>query len=224
MCVCSNKITIKASLLENAVLGALETHLMRDELVQVFCEEYQKSLNRLRSLQRTALSKQKAELSKLDKERANIIKAIKDGLPAELIKDELEEISQRQDDLKKLIEDQSHEVRPIIHPSMALRYREAVTGLRESLKEGQAAEAKEHVRALIEKIVLIPKKGRKELSIDLYGDLAGILKIASEDKYLKKDGILKRKLEKNAVSDNIVFEPSLQLVAGEDSNLLTFGL
>jgi hypothetical protein len=79
--------------LEDAVLSALEIHLMRDELVQVFCEEYQKSLNQLRSAQRMTISKQKAELARLDKEKANIIQAIKDGVPAELIKDELETIS-----------------------------------------------------------------------------------------------------------------------------------
>ncbi len=135
-------------MLEDAVLSALETHLMRDELVQVFCEEYPKSLNRLRSLQKSSLKKQVAELAKLDKEKANIIQAIKDGVPAELIKDELEQISQRQEELQKRIETQSHKVRPLIHPAMALRYRKAVTGLRNSLKGGQAAEAKEHVRAL----------------------------------------------------------------------------
>lgn len=223
-CVCSNKITIKADVLEDAVLKALETHLMRDELVQVFCEEYQKSLNQLRATQRKAISGQKAELAKLEKEKANIIQAIKDGVPAELIKDELEQISQRKEELQKRIESESHEVRPLIHPAMALRYRQAVTGLRKSLKGGQAGEAKEHVRGLIEKIVLTPKEGRKELSIDLYGDLAGILKIATEDKAMKNYAVLKRKLERVAVNDNVPFEPSVQMVAGAGFEPTTFGL
>jgi site-specific DNA recombinase len=195
-CVCGNRLTIKADVLEDAVLSALETHLMRDELVHVFCEEYQKSLNQLRSQQRKTISKQKAELSRLDKERANIIQAIKDGIPAELIKDDLEQISQKQEKLKKLIETESHQVRPLIHPAMALRYRKTVTELRRSLKGGQASQAKEHVRALIEKIVLTPKEGGKELSIDLYGDLAGILKLASENKLLNKSGPVNKKARK----------------------------
>ena len=97
---------------------------------------------------------------------------------------------------------------------MALRYRKAVTGLRDSLKSGQVAEAKEHVRALIEKIVLTPKEGHKELSIDLYGDLAGILKTATEGKVMTETGVQRKRLEQNAVNDNMVFEPSLQMVAG----------
>jgi len=84
----------------------------------------------------------------------------------ELIKDELEQISQRQEELKKLIENQSKEVRPLlIHP-----------------------------------------------------------KIASEDKIMNNAKGLTKRLEKNAVNDNIVFEPSLQLVAGTGFEPMTFGL
>ena len=84
----------------------------------------------------------------------------------ELIKDELEQISQRQEELKKLIENQSKEVRPLlIHP-----------------------------------------------------------KIASEDKIMDNAKGLTKRLEKNAVNDNIVFEPSLQLVAGTGFEPMTFGL
>ncbi len=223
-CVCSNKKTIKASELENAVLSALETHLMRDDLVEVFCAEYQKTLNELRSTQRATLKKQNAELAKLDKEKANIIQAIKDGVPAALIKDELEQISKKQEELKALVENESKEVRPLIHPAMALRYRKAVMGLRKALKSGEAFEAKEHVRALIEKIVITPKDGRKELSIDLYGDLAGILEIATEGKLMKNMTLQTKRPEKNAVNDNSLFEPSLTMVAGAGFEPTTFGL
>jgi hypothetical protein len=184
-------------------------------MVQVFCEEYQKSLNQLRATQRKTISNQKAELARLDKEKANIIQAIKD---------ELEKIAGRQDDLKNRIEHHDHEVRPLVHPSMALRYRDAISKLKKALISGEAGEAKEHVRALIEKIVLTPKEGSKDLSIDLYGSLAGILKIAKEDKLMKNPGVLTRRLEKKAVIDNILFEPSLQMVAGAGFEPTTFGL
>ncbi|MCP4339661.1 MAG: hypothetical protein GY799_12420 [Desulfobulbaceae bacterium] len=123
---------------------------MQDDLVQVFCDEYKSRLNQLRSTQKTSLSKHKSELAKLKKERANIIQAIKDGVPEDLIKDELEQTSTRQGELKTQIEDQSKEVRPLIHPAMGQRYRKAVNDLRASSRDGQGAEAKQHVRALIE--------------------------------------------------------------------------
>ena len=222
--VCSNKVTIKADELENIVLNALETNLMQDELVQVFCEEYQKHLNVLRSSQKSELKKQKAELTKLEKEKANIIQAIKDGVPAELIKDELDQITQKQKTISKSIEVNTKEIRPLIHPTMALRYRKAISGLKEALKDNKTNEAKEHVRALIDKIILTPKVGRNELSIDLYGDLAGILNIASEEKIMKNFDPKMKKLETNVANDNNQFEPSVQLVAGRGFEPLAFGL
>ena len=222
--VCTNKITIKASELEHAVLKALEANLMQDELVQIFCEEYKSRMNELRSAQKSTLSRHKAERSKLEKEKANIIQAIKDGVPADLIKDELEQISARQTELSKQLESESKEVRPFIHPAMAGRYKKAVNDLKRSLTDGDAGQVKENVRALIEKIVLTPKKEEQRLKIDLYGDLAGILKIASEEKAMKEMSLKTRKLEKKAVNDNFLFEPSIQLVAGEGFEPPTFGL
>ncbi len=40
--VCANRKSIRRDLLEDHVLNALQTRLMQDELVQVFCEEYRK--------------------------------------------------------------------------------------------------------------------------------------------------------------------------------------
>ena len=91
-------------------------------------------------------------------------------------------------------------------------------------QDGHGAEAKQHVRALIEKIVLTPKEDREDLSIDLYGDLAGILKIALEDTAMKNMMLETRKLEKKAINDNCLFEPSIQMVAGTGFEPVTFGL
>ena len=67
---------------------------------------------------------------------------------------------------------------------------------------------------------------RKELSIDLHGDLAGILKIASEDKSMKNLRLETRKLERKAINDNFLFaRPFIQLVAGVTGfEPVTFGL
>ena len=47
--VCTNKNTIKRSVLEGKVLNALQSHLMRDDLVQGFCYEYARHMNALRA-------------------------------------------------------------------------------------------------------------------------------------------------------------------------------
>ncbi len=85
-------------------------------------------------------------------------------------------------------------------------------------------EAKEHVRSLIEKVVLTPKKEQEELSIDLYGNLTGILNIASEEHSKNKMSALTKTLGTKVVNGNISSERSLQLVAGSGFEPLTFGL
>ena len=70
---------------------------------------------------------------------------------------------------------------------MAVIYRERVAGLYEALQqEGMRAEAADVIRSLVSEIILTPSAG--ELLVDLRGDLAGILAIASSDK--QKPGVL----------------------------------
>lgn len=214
--VCANKTTVKRETLENAVLGALQTHLMRDDLLQVFSEEYTKHMNVLTHARDATLRRYQQEQKKLAKEREGVIQAIKDGIPARMIKDDLFRITERQEKLEALINDhQNNRQRPLLHPSMALRYKQAVQALRTSLNnEATKNEASEHIRMLVEKIVLTPKPGQNELSIDLYGDLAGILKIATEDNAMKKEKHLTTRLGSMAANDNHDLQSSVQLVAG----------
>jgi len=72
---------------------------MRDDLVKIFYAEYTKHLNKLQSQQDQTLKGYKSEQTKLTTERANIIQAIKDGMPADLLKDDLLAVS---DHLEKL--------------------------------------------------------------------------------------------------------------------------
>ena len=76
--VCTNKKTIKRDHIESLVLNALETHLMRDDLVEVFCKEYTRHMNILQGQQNQTLKTHKQEQARLSKERENIVSAIKD--------------------------------------------------------------------------------------------------------------------------------------------------
>ncbi|MFI0416398.1 MAG: recombinase family protein [Candidatus Thiodiazotropha sp.] len=216
--VCANTKTIKREALEKSVLEALQTHLMRDELVEVFCKEYTKHRNELLKAQDKALNAYRTELAKLSKERENIIRAIKDGVSGALVKDDLERVAARQEKLEELLSCAPEEPRPLLHPAMARRYREEVRSLHKSLRLKDSGEVREHVRALIEKIVLTPVKGKKELSLDLYGDLAGILSIAAKEKTMKRE---RKRPGKRAGNDNFS-EPSIELVAGASTKLINY--
>jgi hypothetical protein len=69
-----------------------------------------------------------------------------------------------------------------LHPNMGERYRKQVTGLIEALNEpDRRTEAAELIRTLVDNIVFAPEEGSpKRATLDLRGDLAGILGLVSE--------------------------------------------
>ena len=197
---------------------------MRDDLVKVFCEEYTRHMNTLQSQKDQNLTSYTNEQTKLFKERENIIQAIKQGIAADLVKDDLEKVSSRLKELEALLSNKSWS-RPFLHPVMAQRYRKVIKNLRQTLNhEDGRAEAHLHLRSLIEKIILTPQSEKDELYIDLHGDLAGILRIASQENPMKNKSLNEKRLRQIAVNDNFSSEPSVMLVAGAGFEPTTFGL
>lgn len=139
-----------------------------------------------------------------------------------MVKDKLERVVKRQYELVALMENSNDEPRPLIHPTMSRRNMSEIAALTNTLTHGGATEAREQVRGLIKKIVLTPRDNENELSINLHGDLAGIQRIASEDKSMKEKGRIEKRLETMTVNYNLSFEPSVQLVAGVGFEPATF--
>ncbi len=222
--VCTNNKTIKSDILENTILSALQTHIMNDEMLEVFCTEYTQHMKKLRSAQTSALKQHQKEQRKLVKSRANVIEAIKEGVPVSQIKGELDSISTRLDELEREI-DLQQQPQPEIHTSLAQHYQEQVKELRTALTDtNYQAEAKERIRTLIDKIVLSPQAEKKGLTIDLYGDLAEILSAAAGKE--KGNSLLRcfrllEDLDKNHSKES---ETSNNLVAGAGFEPTTFGL
>jgi site-specific DNA recombinase len=160
------------------VLSALQTRLMDPALLDEFCAEYTAHLNALRSEKNATLIAAKAECDKLAREKDNLIRAIKDGVPASEVKDDLARIATRREVLEALI-DGTDEQPVLLHPNMAQHYRHQVARLADILSDEQnRAEAADLIRALVDRIELTPNAENK-LDIDLFGDLAGILSLAT---------------------------------------------
>jgi hypothetical protein len=178
-----NSKTIAREKLESAVLSALQTHLLRADLVETFCQEYAQHLNVLRSTQDRNRRARAAEIHQLKKRREQVIQSIYNDIDPRMIREESKYVAGRLEELE-LEESQDQDkppLKPLVHPTMAQRYREEVENLRQALeRENTQGEATEHLRALIGKIVLTPESRREDLRIDLHGDLAGILTIASQ--------------------------------------------
>ncbi|MEB3246224.1 MAG: recombinase family protein [Vampirovibrionales bacterium] len=178
---CNNRLTIDQKVLEASLLQALHGQLMNPELCDVFCQEYTRHLNDLRKRHNAALAGYQAELTKLSKARDRIVKAVVEGFSTDEMKVELDRIVARRKELETLLD--GEEAKPVIlHPNMAVHYRNEVMALIAALNDNKnRSEAAKLIRSLVEKIVLTPNASGTGLRVDLHGDLAGILSMATKD-------------------------------------------
>ena len=181
--ICTNMATIRRETLEAAVLNALAHHLMDPEAVEIFCAEYAAERNRLRAEADAGRSGLEKELRQVVVDHARLVDAIVAGVPANQVKDRMMALDARRKELERVLATAPAPDPVRFHPSMAKTYRDRVGQLIRGLSEpGAAEEAKEALRALVDKIVLVPvpvEDGGTKLAIDLQGALAGLLCLAT---------------------------------------------
>jgi hypothetical protein len=164
---------------EEPVLVALRDRLMRRNLFEDFCREYVRELNRLRMEHRAGLSSACTEFASVERAIRKLVQAIKDGVSALSIKDELLSLEARKAQLQLRLN--APEMPELLHPRMADVYRKKVGSLCCALEsEESRTSAVEAIRALIETILLEPDGDK--LKITLKGDLAGMLSTARDSK------------------------------------------
>jgi site-specific DNA recombinase len=184
---CSNKLTIRRDEVESKVLGGLRHQLMRPELVKAFVDEFHREFNRLAANRDIDQDRRALDLSKVAREIKLIITAIKDGVPALTLKDELTSLENRKVELEMDIE-QAPAPMPRLHPNLSELYRQKIDRLHETLnQEDVQSEASEVLRSLIDEIGLSPDND--SLKIELYGDLAGMLALANNSPTSGNEGL-----------------------------------
>ncbi|NKE48646.1 recombinase family protein [Roseomonas frigidaquae] len=220
---CDNRQLMRREELEAMVLGALREHLMDEELCAEFCTVYTARINQLRKQHNASIVGYRAEQVKLERERQQIIKSITDGVPTELIRDKAIALQRRREELELLLSE-AKEAPVLFHPNMAGRYQKEVQSLIASMSDAATrAEAGTILRSLIDKIILTPRKGGKGLTVDLVGDLAGILSIATKSGRLAVESELSKLQPVNEAelidsaehgSDDLAVLASMAVVAG----------
>ena len=177
---CPNLLTIRRDVIEASVLSGLKTHLMDPDLVKEFVAEYHRELNRLNAGLEHAHALKKDELVRIERQIRALVDAIKDGIRTPTMREELLALEARKVELAAALE-HAPAPAPRLHPKLAEIYRHKVANLQEELSRPELrAEAAEAIRSLVEEIRLVPENGR--LEIELAGDLAGILALASGSK------------------------------------------
>lgn len=144
-----------------------------------------------------------------------IVKAVVGGFASEPLKVELDEVVARKKELASLIA-KTPEAPVLLHPSMAVRYRTEVNQLIKTLNDkNRHHEVIELIRGLIEKVVVTPDPKTGGVIIDLFGDLAGILKTAMGDISDKKQQEIDYKQIKIVVGlNNLPFNPKQGKLVG----------
>ncbi|WP_287255874.1 recombinase family protein [Mesorhizobium sp.] len=173
---CTNRLTIRRDILEETVLSGLRRNLLHPDLVREFISEYQKEWNRLRREEEALRGNHVTELARVERQIANIIGAIKQGLFASSMKAELDSLEERKVDLLRSVG--AVEELPRLHPGLAGIYQRKVAELTLALNDDAVrTEAATALRSLLGAIRLIPEDG--VLRIELVGELAGILALGN---------------------------------------------
>ena len=147
-----------------------------------------------------------AELKKRRRDDGKFVQAILDGFASPQLKDKVNANTARIEALEVLLADKP-EAPVLLHPHMGKHYRNEVAELLRHLNDSEHRhKATDVVRGLIEKIVLTPNEEKTELLVDLHGDLAGILGMASgRAKPLKENDELVQQVKMVA---GVGFEPT----------------
>ena len=179
--VCTNMTVIKQNDLESRVLDALAHNLMDPEAVAAFCEAYTAERNRLAAATTNNRSALEKELAAVKRDHAKLVDAIIAGVPAAQVKDKMISLDTRRQEIEVQLAAAEASPAPLrFHPKMSETYRDRVASLIRGLAEGEGMEeAREAIRGLIEKIVLIPRVDGPGLTIDLHGALASLLLLAT---------------------------------------------
>jgi site-specific DNA recombinase len=174
--VCSNRLTVRDDVLEETVLGALRDRLMDPELYTVFAAEFTRTWNRLQADASAGSASHHAELERVKVQLERLVDAVVGGASASALRSRLDALEARRLQLEAELA-LMNQPTPRLHPHLATLYREKVATLSAALPDEDAAEARDCVRGLIEKIRLIPLDGL--LRVAVRGELGAILRLAA---------------------------------------------
>ncbi|WP_048858089.1 recombinase family protein, partial [Acidiphilium multivorum] len=185
---CDNRLNIRRNQLEARVLTALKDHLMNPELFAVFCDEFTRRMNERRIEASTNINAAQSEIPRIERDLERLVdRFLKDDGAADALHARMKQLEGRKRELQEFLAS-AETPPPVLHPSMAVIYRERVAALHEALQQDETrAQAAEVIRSLVSEIVLTPAGGL--LEIDVGGDLAGILTIAAAGKQQKSPSL-----------------------------------
>lgn len=173
---CSNKTSIRRSVLEEAVLSALKDNLMQPHLVEEFVSAYHEEINAKTASASTEREASERHITKVRKQIDAIIDSIANGYRSESMRLRLEDLESRREFLERQI------AKPVptkvrFHPRLPELYRKKVERLAASLSEpGIRDEAVTLLRELIEEVKVSPTENGWDVEIS--GEVGRMVNLA----------------------------------------------
>ncbi|CAH0340473.1 zinc ribbon domain-containing protein [Rhizobium sp. CECT 9324] len=172
---CDNARTVRGKPLEDRVLAGLRERLMTPDMMAEAMRAYAEETNRLNRERRISAEANRRKLAEAAKAIAEIVRVIEQGGWHRALSDRLTELEAKQDSLTARLADIPQNV-PDLHPGIAETYRRRIERLTETLSQpGNALEAADTIREIIDRVVVTPGENRGSYSITLQGELGTIL-------------------------------------------------
>ena len=190
--------------------------MMAPEIVEEAMRAYAQETNRLNREQRSNGDTWRTELSKVEKQIAQIVEAIADGMYHPSMKAKMTGLESRKTELTLLLAEAPQD-KPDLLPAASTIYAQKIAKLTEALNQPEdRPEAAETLRMLIEKIVLTPGPARGEIFATLHGELRTILE------WTERQAL--GKATKTNTPGAVLTGVSVSVVAGARFELTTFRL
>jgi site-specific DNA recombinase len=154
--------------------------LMEPALFEEFAREFIAEVNRQRSAASATMAHLWTDLADIGRQVKRLVDAIIDGADAIAISSMLKELEAEKARLTNMLGEAPEQL-PALHPNIAMLYRTRVEALGAVLRDpDRGREAVDIIRSLIKEVRPVPADG--ELTIELRGELAGILALAGNAK------------------------------------------
>ncbi len=185
--LCRNTSTVRRGPLEARVLEALGRRLMDPGLAAEFAAEFPREWNRLAAEAAAAGAAREQELRQVERQVANLLDAVAEGLRAPGLQARLDALEARRAALEAEAA-AAPAPAPALHPGLAGVYRARVADLWRALSAGDAPDALEAARALIDRVVVHPPgDGGGPPGVELVGDLLAMLGAAGVERAAPAD-------------------------------------
>ncbi len=178
--LCDNRRSVPREAIETLVLNGIEEQLASPELIAEYVREYQRMSRELNSSTAHRRRDLEKRLGNINGAISKAVDALLGEAPSRALRDRLTSLEAQRDEIEAAI---AEVIPPAVefHPNAANAYRDQIRNLKKALAESDEDSrlaAHEAIREIVEKVVLHPQGRYKPVRIDIYGQLAALLRIS----------------------------------------------